>query len=61
VNRSSGEVTVVAQGLDAPTNMTLANGYLYVAEGMGTPGRSIPGPDGKPIPLTGFIERIKLP
>jgi hypothetical protein len=61
VNRASGEVTVVAQGLDAPTNMTLANGYLYVAEGMGTPGRSIPGPDGKPIPLTGFIERIKLP
>jgi hypothetical protein len=61
VNRVTHEVTVVAQGLDAPTNMVLANGYLYVAEGMGTPGRSIPGPDGKPVELHGFIERIKLP
>ncbi|HET8939313.1 MAG TPA: hypothetical protein VFN67_37970 [Polyangiales bacterium] len=61
VNRATHEVSVVAQGLDAPTNMTLANGYLYVAEGMGTPGRSIPGPDGKAIELQGFVERIKLP
>jgi hypothetical protein len=61
VNRATHEVSVVAQGLDAPTNLTLANGYLYVAEGMGTPGRSIPGPDGKAIELHGFVERIKLP
>ena len=61
INRATHEVSVVAQGLDAPTNMTLANGYLYVAEGMGTPTRSIPGPDGKAIELHGFIERIKLP
>lgn len=61
VNRKTGEVSVVAQGLDAPTNLTQSNGYLYVAEGMGTPGRSIPGPDGKPIALQGFVERIKLP
>jgi hypothetical protein len=51
----------VAQGLDAPTNLTLANGYLYVAEGMGTPGRSIPGPYGQAIELHGYVERIKLP
>jgi hypothetical protein len=61
VNRATKEVTVVAQGLDAPTNMTLANGYLYISEGMGTPGRSIPGPDGSPVELNGFLERIKLP
>jgi len=61
VDRATRAVTVVAQGLDAPTNLTLANGYLYVAEGMGTPGRTIPGPDGKPVELHGYIERIKLP
>jgi hypothetical protein len=60
IQRETHAVTVVAQGLDAPTNLTLAGGYLYIAEGMGTPGRSIPGPDGTPRALTGFIERIKL-
>lgn len=60
VDRKTRAVTVVAQGLDAPTNLVLANGYLYIAEGMGTPGRSIPGADGKPVELQGFIERIKL-
>jgi hypothetical protein len=61
VDRTTHAVSVVAQGLDAPTNLLLADGYLYISEGMGTPGRSIPGPDGKPIELHGFIERIKLP
>jgi hypothetical protein len=61
IDRTSRTVSIVAQGLDAPTNLTLANGYLYIAEGMGTPGRSIPGPDGSAVELHGFIERIKLP
>ncbi|MEY4577021.1 MAG: hypothetical protein RL701_1724 [Pseudomonadota bacterium] len=61
IQRETHAVAVVAQGLDAPTNLTLAGGYLYIAQGMGTPGRSIPGPDGAPRALTGFIERIKLP
>jgi hypothetical protein len=60
VDRKSGAVQVVARGLDAPTNLTRVGDDLYVAEGMGTPGRSIPGPDGKAVPLTGYIERIKL-
>lgn len=59
IERPSGAVSVLAEGLDAPTNLALAPGGLYVAEGMGTPGRSIPGPKG-PIPLEGFIERITL-
>jgi hypothetical protein len=61
VDRAHRVVTVVASGLDAPTNLELAGNTLYVSEGMGTPGRSIPGPDGKPRPLTGFIEAITLP
>lgn len=61
VDRNGRRVTEVASGLDAPTNLALSGKTLYVAEGMGTPGRAIPGPDGKPRPLTGFIERITLP
>lgn len=60
VERPSGRVTVVADQLDAPTNLALAGDALYVAEGMGTPGRAIPGPNG-PQALEGFIERIALP
>jgi hypothetical protein len=59
VERPSGRVTVVAEQLDAPTNLALAGDALYVAQGMGTPGRAIPGLDG-PQPLEGFIERIAL-
>jgi len=60
IERAIGRVAVIADGLDTPTNLTLANGVLYVAEGMGTPGRPIPGPNG-PTQLAGFIERIALP
>ena len=66
--RFSGTVTVypgdgtppriLAGGLDAPTNITLANdGALYVSTGQGTPGRPIPGPDG-PTTITGEVLRI---
>ncbi|HKU38203.1 MAG TPA: hypothetical protein VJR89_08650 [Polyangiales bacterium] len=61
IDRKTGAVVVVARGLDAPTNLALAGNVLYVSEGMGTPGRQIPGPDGAPRALTGFIERIELP
>jgi hypothetical protein len=60
IDRKRAEVSVIAEGLDHPTNLLLADGALYVAEGMGTPGRAIPGPDDQPVPLTGFIERISL-
>jgi hypothetical protein len=61
IDRASRQVQVVAEQLDAPTNLTFGAGALYVAEGMGTPGRLIPGPDGKPLPLEGYIERVELP
>ncbi|MET0387531.1 MAG: hypothetical protein ABW321_16290 [Polyangiales bacterium] len=61
IDRSTRAVSVIAQGLDAPTNLTRAGKTLYISEGMGTPGRLIPGPDGAPLQLTGFIERITLP
>ncbi|MFI5306662.1 MAG: hypothetical protein ACHQ53_04870, partial [Polyangiales bacterium] len=60
IDRARGQVSVVATGLDTPTNLALGPGLLYVAEGMGTPGRPIPGPKGT-VALDGFIERLSLP
>jgi hypothetical protein len=61
VDRRRRTVEVVAEGLDAPTNLARSGSALWVAQGMGTPGRLIPGLDGRPVALTGFIERIALP
>ena len=66
--RFSGKVTmypadgsdlqVLAEGLDQPTNITVApDGALYVSTGQGTPGRPIPGPEGRTI-IVGEILRI---
>jgi hypothetical protein len=59
VDRDKGAVTILAEGLDAPTNLLLNEGHLYVSQGMGTPGREIPGPAGI-TKLDGFIERISI-
>jgi hypothetical protein len=59
IDRVRRSVEVVARGLETPTNLALAGDALYVAQGMGTPGRPIPGPTGT-LPLDGFIERIAL-
>ena len=48
---------VLASGLDSPTNITYAQGALYVSTGQGTPGRPIIGLDG-PTPIVGEIYRI---
>jgi len=66
--RFSGKVTlfpadggpprILADGLDAPTNITVAaDGTLYVSTGQGTPGRPIPGPDGATV-IVGAVLRI---
>lgn len=60
VDRKGRQITVVAQGLDAPTNLVVHERALYVSQGMGTGGRKIPGPHGV-VELDGFIERLTLP
>lgn len=52
-----GEPVVLADGLDCPTNITYAEGALYVSTGQGTPGRPIIGPDGV-TRIVGEIYRI---
>jgi hypothetical protein len=54
----AGQPIVLARGLDAPTNITIApDGALFVSTGQGTPGRPIPGPDG-PTRIEGVVVRI---
>ena len=61
IDRQRGSVTVLADDLDAPTNLAWDGAALLVAQGMGTPERLIPRPDGSITPLDGVIERIELP
>jgi sugar lactone lactonase YvrE len=55
----AGRPIILARGLDAPTNITVApDGTVYVSTGQGTPGRPIPGPDG-PTKIVGEVIRIR--
>lgn len=60
IERTTGTVQILAENLDAPTNITSVPGGFLVAEGMGTPGRTIPTPAGEQ-PLEGFIELVTYP
>jgi hypothetical protein len=60
IERATGAVQVLADQLDAPTNLAIAPGGFFVAQGMGTPGRIIPTPNGD-APLDGFIEHVAYP
>lgn len=60
IDLREGRVEIVAEGLDGPTNLARGGRFLFVAQGMGTPGRPIPGPEG-PVALSGFIDRFELP
>ena len=53
-----GDPRILAEGLDQPTNVTVApDGALYVSTGQGTPGRPIPGPQGR-TEIVGELLRI---
>ena len=56
---SGGEPFVLADGLDMPSNITLApDGWIYISTGQGTPLRPIPGPDGR-THIVGEVIRIR--
>ncbi len=56
----SGEVSVLARGLDTPSNLCLVPGAVVVSEGMGLTGRPLPGPDGRVVALEGRLRRVGL-
>lgn len=54
-----GTPSVLADGLDAPTNVTVdADGKVYVSIGEGTPGRPILGPAGA-VRIDGAVMRLE--
>ncbi|MEE1925554.1 hypothetical protein V0R50_27525 [Pseudomonas sp. 148P] len=56
----SGEVTVLAEGLDTPSNLCLVPGGVVVSEGMGLSGRPLPTPEGGVLPLAGRLRRVQF-
>ena len=60
IDRDKASVSVLAAGLDTPTNLAFDGGRLLVAGGMGTPGRPLPVPGGASVPLVGYIEAFAV-
>ena len=55
------DVTLLAEGLDLPTHLRLAEGdRIFVSVGQGTPGRTVPGPEG-PTVVAGKILELTPP
>lgn len=52
-----GEPRILMQDVDTPTNITYADGVLFVSSGLGTPGRVVLTPNGLQ-PIVGSIYRI---
>jgi hypothetical protein len=59
-NLLTGDVAVLARGLDTPSNLCRVPGAVLVSEGMGLKGRQVPGPDGRSLPLDGRLRRVQL-
>ncbi|MGR3889795.1 hypothetical protein [Pseudomonas sp. 1152_12] len=59
-NLHSGQVEVLARGLDTPSNLCRVQGAVLVSEGMGLTGRPLPRPDHTVVPLSGRLRRVQL-
>jgi hypothetical protein len=57
---NTGEILVLATELDTPSNLCLVQGGVLISEGMGLPGRLIPGPDNTAQPLTGMLRLVQF-
>ncbi|KIU53175.1 hypothetical protein QV12_06350 [Pseudomonas putida] len=56
----SGQVRVLARGLDTPFNLCRVQEPVLVSEGMGLAGRALPTPDGGLLGLSGRLRRVEL-
>ncbi|WP_248800226.1 hypothetical protein [Pseudomonas sp. MWU13-2105] len=59
-NLRTAQISVLARGLDTPSNLCLIPGAVLVSEGMGLPGRPLPTPENGSTALTGRLRRIQL-
>lgn len=57
---NTGEILVLATKLDTPSNLCLVQGGVLISEGMGLPGRLIPGPDNTAQALTGMLRLVQF-
>jgi hypothetical protein len=57
---NSGEVLILATKLDTPSNLCLVQDGVLISEGMGLPGRLIPGPEHKAQALTGVLRLVQF-
>ncbi|MFJ4142662.1 hypothetical protein [Pseudomonas sp. NPDC089734] len=60
-NLQSREITVLATGLDTPSNLCLLEQAVIVSEGMGLSGRLLPNQVNDVVPLSGRLRRVELP
>jgi len=58
IHLDDGQQQVLAEGLDTPSNVCVVGNSIYISEGMGIPGRPIPGPDGQSVKLNGRLRRL---
>lgn len=59
-NLQTTEVTVLATGLDTPSNLCLLQDAVLVSEGMGLPGRLLPTPSNDLVPLNGKLRKVQF-
>ena len=59
-NLGSGQVEVLARGLDTPSHLCLVPGGVIISEGMGLTGRPVPAPNDAAVPLRGRLRRVAL-
>ena len=59
-NLQTEQVTVLAQGLDTPSNLCLVRDGVLVSEGMGLLGRALPTPEGEVVQLGGRVRWVGL-
>lgn len=57
---NTGQVLVLATKLDTPSNLCLVPGGVLLSEGMGLPGRLIPGPENTAQALTGRLRLVQF-
>jgi hypothetical protein len=61
IDRRNGQISVVADRLDLPSNLHLTrSGKLLVSQGAGIAGRPIPGPNDQTVLLEGFISELDV-
>ncbi|WJG09197.1 family 16 glycosylhydrolase [Aliiglaciecola sp. LCG003] len=59
-NLDSIETKEIIDKLDTPSNIAVHHNQIYISEGMGMPGRTIPDENGQKTVVNGFIRRLTI-